>query len=104
MATLYSRYFTPAENQFLASQKSDDLSSEIKLFRILLMRLLSSEQAGGHPLSLEQRLAGLRVISFAVSSLAGLLHLQNKYSNPMDEFWECMMQALDELNREEMMG
>jgi len=46
----------------------------------------------------------MRVISFAGSSLAGLLHLQSKSSNPMDEFWECVMQALGELNREEIKG
>jgi len=50
---LYFRYFTPVEKQALASRRSDDLSSEIKLIRILLMRLLAAEKAGDRSMSLE---------------------------------------------------
>ena len=97
---IYSRYYTQAERRALASLPFDDLSSEIKLFRILLVRFLSSEKAAGETLTFINRITGLRAVSNTTSTLGKLVRMQLVSHNPMSEFEEAIMQALEELNRE----
>lgn len=98
---LYSRYFTPSEHRAVAALPFDDLSPEIKLIRVLLIRLLATEKTAGKALALEDRLAGLRAISHATSILGKLIRAQLVSQNPADEFNRIILQALEELNLEQ---
>lgn len=100
---IYSRYFTPAERQGLAKLSFDDLSSEIKLFRVLLIRQLAAEKALRHPLTLKDRIATLRAYSHLTTTLGMLTRSQNASHNPMSEFEQAIEQAIKELNQEDML-
>ena len=95
---IYSRYFTPAERQGLTKLSFDDLSSEINLFRVLLMRQLATEKALSHPLDPKDRIATLRIYSHLTTALGTLTQSQNASHNPMDEFEQAIEQAIEELD------
>ena len=97
---LYSRYFTPTERQGLKKLSFDDLTPEIKLFRILLMRQLEVEHAQDTPLSLKNRLAGLRALSYTTATLSTLIQTQQIYHNLPNKFEESIIQAIKELDSE----
>ena len=99
-STFYSRCFTSSERRALDSLPFDDLSPEIKLFRVLLVRLLSSEKAAEGALTLENRIAGLRAVSHATSTLGSLVRAQLASNNPMSEFEEAILQAIDQIHKE----
>ena len=86
-ASLYRRYFTARECEMLDATPRDDLSSEINLLRLLLARVLAACKRA-HQLSLELHARILSAFSAAGIVLAGLVRLQMKLHNPMDEFWE----------------
>ena len=82
--SIYRQYFTPTECEMLDATPVDDLSSEINLLRILITRVLAAWQRT-RQIGLEMHARILSTFSAAGLVLAGLVRLQIKLHNPLDE-------------------
>ena len=85
-ATLYRRYFTPAECALLDAVPLDDLSSEINLLRLLLARTLAAMRKAPS-LELKTQAAILGAFSGSGIVIGRLVRLQIILHSPMASLW-----------------
>ena len=83
-ASLYRPFFTPAECARLDATPRNDVSSEINLLRILLLRLLAAVHKA-RSLELATQARVLAAFSHAGIVLARLVRLQFRLHDPGDE-------------------
>jgi hypothetical protein len=92
-ASLYRRYFTPAECARLDATPLDDLSSEINLLRVLLARVLAASQRA-RDLALETQARILAAFSHAGIVMASLARLQHRLHAPLDATEQLFEEAM----------
>ena len=100
---LHQKYFTPAEKQALEAIPADDLTSEIKLLRVLLARCLAivPRYTGDRkipPLPLKLFTSLMLVFSRTANVIGSLVSLQWRMHNPTDEWGRLVLEALRELD------
>lgn len=96
---LYSRVLSPAADIDPSQTAAMDLSSEIELLRVLIAR---ATRFAHKTENIQEINACLRAISFALSSLSRIMHVQRDLSTKteLDEWNSQMNQAMDELLEE----
>ena len=95
---LYHRHFTPAERRALAATPENDVTGEVNLLRIMLLRFLA-EGAGAHPpADIKSQLESLRVTSGSAAMIASLLRTQARALGPGAELDRAIDEVLATFN------
>ena len=72
----YSEQFKLAERTKLCQVENTDLTSEIEVMRVQILRYLEAEALAGNQIDYEIRLQALRTVSLAAESLTRLIRTQ----------------------------
>ncbi len=72
----YSDQFKQAERMNLSQVQNTDLTDEIELLRVQILRYLEAETSQGDQIDYETRLQALRTVSLAAESLTRLIRTQ----------------------------
>jgi hypothetical protein len=100
---IYQQYFTPAERRRLKAIPENDVTSEIQLLRVLLVRCFAMVPRFPHdskiaPLSLKLHIEMVTVFAHVATVIGSLAGLQWKMHKPVDELGKDILQALREMN------
>ncbi|MBI5294890.1 MAG: hypothetical protein HY869_05395 [Chloroflexi bacterium] len=72
----YSAQFKQAERQKLSQIQGSDLSSEVEVIRVQILRYLEAETLSAAQIDYETRLQALRAVSLAAESITRLMRTQ----------------------------
>ena len=99
----YSGQFRQAERRTLAAAANPDLTGEINLLRVQILRYLDAENSVSAPLDYKARLSALRAVCLAAGSLTRLVRLQSMLDLQAEE-WKKVEECLNALPLDEEVG
>jgi hypothetical protein len=95
---LYRKYFTPAERRALAATPENDVTGEVNLLRIMLLRFLAAGAGAPPPADLKSHLESLRVTSVGAAMIACLIRTQARAGGLLTDLDRALDEALAGVN------